>query len=134
MPRRATATILKSGLPDRTTLREEIRSVLRRADRSKLTHKVLRRLVECRLRLAPRALDGIKSRVHDLAALLAEEQRSLGGSSAAAGSKKKRPREASGDADVISMRPVDLPTAASSRPKKARKTQQEKFLSWVDMW
>ena len=130
MPRRATATILKSGLPDRTTLRDEVRAVLRRADRSKLTHKVLRRLVECRLRLAPRTLDGIKSRVHDLAAILAEEERSLVGTAAGL---KKRPREEPNSA-IITMRPVDQSTAADSRPKKARKTQQEKFLSWVDMW
>ena len=130
MPRRATATILKSGLPDRTTLRDEVRAVLRRADRSKLTHKVLRRLVECRLRLAPRTLDGIKSRVHDLAAILAEEERSLVRTAAGL---KKRPREEPNSA-IITMRPVDQPTVADSRPKKARKTQQEKFLSWVDMW
>lgn len=130
MPRRATAIILKSGLPDRTTLRDEIQAVLRRADRSKLTHKVLRRLVECRLRLAPRALDGIKSRVHDLAAVLAEEERSLG----TAGSRKRPRDDIPGDTAVISMRPAEQPAASVSRPKKARKTQQEKFLSWVDMW
>ena len=130
MPRRSDATILKTGLPDLATLRAEVRAVLQKADRTRLTHKVLRRLVECRLRLAPKALDRVKTRVHDTAALMAEEVASGPTAAAKAGQKRGR-EEPAGAEEVIQMRVAEEKKIPA---KKKRKTQQERFLSWMDGW
>ena len=131
MPRRSDATILKSGLPDVATLRTEVRAVLQRADRTRLTHKTLRRLVECRLRLAPKVLDRVKARVHDTAALMAEEVASEPITAKVAGGKKRCRELSAADEEVIQMR---VAIEEKKPSKKKRKTQQDRFLSWMNGW
>merc|ERR1719335_2040610 len=65
--------ILKSGVPNEQSLRDEIRRVLDRCDRNVITHKMLRRIIERRLRLEPKVLDKIKGRVCDYAELFSEQ-------------------------------------------------------------
>merc|ERR1712173_205722 len=107
-------------------------------NRSLLTHKMLRRAIEKRLRLEPKVLDKIKVRVCDYAELFSEELRleSEGG--------KKRPRtwegerEASvaeagggrassvGDDEIIQLEDEKLEVAKPPPKKKQRKTQKDK--------
>merc|ERR1719327_1280158 len=140
-----TITILKSGVPNEQTLRDEIRRVLERCNRSLLTHKMLRRVIEKRLRLEPKVLDKIKVRVCDYAELFSEELKTEkdGG--------KKRPRtwederEASvaeagggrssslGDEEIISLEDEKNEVPKPPPVKKKRKTQADKFLSLIDL-